>query len=95
MASIFAKQLANEVTDDGKNSLIIRYIKFLFPKVDTMSDKYNYAKKYRILTPLAWIHHFCSGVFHKDYRAKDKIKFALSSVNISKKHNALIKELDL
>ena len=94
-AAIFAKELAYDMTDEGSNSFINRYIRFLFPSVDNMSAKYNYAKKHRILIPIAWIHHILAGAFNKDFSMREKIKFASSSVNISKNRNNLIKELDL
>ena len=94
MASLFAKELAY----DGNNkndSVINKYMSFLFPQVDQMSEKYDYAKKNKLLTPIAWGHHLCAGVFNKDYSVKDKVKFATSSVSISQKRNNLIKDLEL
>ena len=94
MASLFAKELAY----DGNNkndSVISKYMKFLFPQVDQMSDKYDYAKNNKLLTPVAWGHHLCAGVFNKDYSVKDKVKFATSSASISQKRSKLIKRLEL
>ena len=55
----------------------------------------DYAKKYKILTPIAWIHHFCVWAFSSDYAIKDKMKFATSAMSISQKRNNLIKKLEL
>ena len=35
-----------------------------------MSEKYNYAKDNKILTPVAWAHHLGAGVLNKDYSLK-------------------------
>lgn len=56
----FISSVASEFTytsdkEDGKNqSSFLRYIRFLFPKMDRISDTYNYAKKYKVLKPFAW-----------------------------------------
>lgn len=82
--------------EDGKNySSLKRYISFLFPKVEDMSDRYNYAKKYKVLQPTAWGHHLIRGVFNKDYSLKDKIKFTTETVRVSQKRNDLINWLEL
>lgn len=82
--------------EGGKNkSSFKRYMRFLFPKVETMSDTYNYAKKYKVLHPVAWGHHLIRGVCNKDYSLKDKIKFTTDTVSVSQKRNNLINYLEL
>lgn len=82
--------------EGGKNeSSLKRYMRFLFPKVENMSDTYNYAKKHKILHPIAWIHHLIRGIFNKDYSLKDKIKFTTDTVSVSQKRNNLINYLEL
>lgn len=82
--------------EDVKNdSSLKRYMRFLFPKADDMSDTYNYAKKYKILIPAAWGHHLIRGLFNKNYSLKEKIKFTTETVSISQKRNDLINWLEL
>ena len=82
--------------ESGNNeSSFKRYMRFLFPKVETMSDTYNYAKKHKILHPVAWGHHLIRGVFNKDYSLKEKIKFTTETVSVSQKRNDLINYLEL
>ena len=82
--------------ESGKNeSSFKRYMRFLFPKVETMSDTYNYAKKYKVLHPVAWGHHLVRGIFNKDYSLKEKIKFTTETVSVSQKRNDLINYLEL
>ena len=82
--------------DNGKNkSPFKKYMNFLFPKVETMSDTYNYAKKYKVLHPVAWGHHLVRGVFNKDYSINEKIKFTTETVTISQKRKDLINWLEL
>ena len=81
---------------DGKNeNSFTRYMRFLFPKVENMSDTYNYAKKYKMLHPVAWGHHLVRGVCNKDYSLKEKIKFTTETVSVSQKRNDLINWLEL
>ena len=94
MASLFAKELAY----DGNNkndSVINKYMSFLFPQVDKMSEKYDYAKKNKLLTPVAWGHHLIRRVFNKDYSLKEKTKFTTETVSVSQKRNDLINYLEL
>lgn len=96
-AAAMAKQMAydKDFTSEAEISVYRRYFNALFPKVYTMSYKFDYAKKYKILTPIAWIHHFCVWAFSSDYAIKDKMKFATSAMSISQKRNNLIKKLEL
>ena len=91
-ASVFAKELA--YTDDN-SSVFKRYLQFLFPKVDSLGDKYNYAKNNKIFVPIAWIHHLFAGVFNKEYSFVEKMKFGFGAMSISKKKNKLIGWLEL
>lgn len=92
-----AKQISYDrnFSNKSERSIYTRYFDALFPKIETMECKFNYAKKYKVLTPIAWIHHFCIWVSNSDYTMKDKLKFATSSVSICEKRNNLIKELEL
>lgn len=93
VASEFA-YTADKGNKENESSLN-RYMKFLFPKVENMSDTYNYAKKYKVLHPMAWGHHLVRGVCNKDYSLKDKIKFTTETVSVSQKRNDLINWLEL
>ena len=93
VASEFAYDADKE---DGKSdSVFIKFIKYIFPPVENMSDKYSYAKNNKILVPIAWIHHLFAGVFNKDYSLKDKLKFTTAVVGVSKKRNDLIEWMEL
>lgn len=46
MASLFVKELAYDM-NNKEESIINRYMKFLFPKANQMSEKYDYAKNIR------------------------------------------------
>lgn len=82
--------------EDGNNkSSFNRYMRFLFPKVENMSDTYNYAKKCKVLYPIACGHHLVRGVLNKDYSLKEKIQFTTETVSISQKRNDLINWLEL
>ena len=73
----------------------MKFVRYIFPPVENMSDKYSYAKNNRILVLIAWIHHLFAGVFNKDYSLKDKLKFTTAVVGVSKKRNDLIEWMEL
>ena len=93
----FMGEVVFDKEEESRNNLGIvkRFLGILFPPVDKMSDKYNYAKKTKILIPIAWIHHLIAGVFNKDYKFFDKIKFFISTIYLSKKKGKMLKELNL
>lgn len=72
-----------------------RFLGIIFPPIDKMSDKYDYAKRNKVLAPIAWIHHLISGIFNKDYNFFDKVKFFMSTISIAKKKDKMLKELNL
>lgn len=72
-----------------------KYFEMLFPNVENMSDKYDYAKKNKVLTPVAWAHHLGAGVLNKDFSIGNKIKFISSGIKISKRKRKLLEELEL
>lgn len=79
----------------NEKSVTKKYLDLVFPKVENMSDKYDYAKKNKVLTPIAWAHHLGAGVLNKDYSAKNKMEFLTKSVKVAKKKKELLEELDL
>lgn len=72
-----------------------KMINLFFPPIHEMSDKYNYAKKNKLLAPVAWIHHLFVGFFHPSYSYKDKIKLVISGYKIVKQRADMIEWLEL
>ena len=98
MANQFATQVAFNFQDKDSNATlgaINRYFRFIFPKIDDMSDKYSYAKKVNILTPIAWIHHLFAGVFASEYSFKDKVEFLTKGVAKAVNRNKLLDWMEL
>lgn len=98
MASNFANQVAFNYKGKDSNSTIgaiRRYFRFIFPSIETMSDKYSYARKIRILTPIAWIHHLFSGIFRKEYNFTDKIRFLTKGAKESVEKNKILSWMEL
>ena len=98
MANQFATQVAFNFEEKDSNATlgaINRYFRFIFPKIDDMSDKYSYAKKVKILTPIAWIHHLFAGVFASDYSFKDKVEFLTKGVAKAVNRNKLLDWMEL
>ena len=93
-ASEFAFNQGKGATD-GSFSIFKKFIKLLFPSINDMSDKYSYAKRFKILAPIAWIHHLIQGVLNKDYSFSSKVKIATSTVSVANRRNRLLKELGL
>ena len=84
-------------TESGSSNIRIigRFIRLLFPPPNEMNNKYNYAKKYKILVPIAWIHHLIEGLFNKNYNTKNKVGMLLSTISVSTNRSKLLKKLEL
>ncbi len=78
-----------------KTSALYKYMRFLFPRINELGEKYSYAKRYTLLAPIAWIHHLFSGLFHKEYSLNQKIKFFFKGYKIAKKRERLFKWIEL
>ncbi|MPQ42616.1 nucleotidyltransferase domain-containing protein [Clostridium tarantellae] len=98
LSKMFANQLACNFAEEGNDTLdsvYKRFLSLLFPPIDEMDNRYDYAKKNKVLSPVAWGHHLVNGALNTKYSMKDKINFAKSSVKSSTKRNKLIKRLEL
>ena len=98
MANQFATQVAFNFEEKDSNATlgaINRYFRFIFPKIDDMSDKYSYAKKVKILAPIAWIHHLFAGVFASEYSFKDKVEFLTKGAAKAANRNRLLDWMEL
>ena len=94
---VFGNNLLNAevVFKEGNSNKMRSVINLICPPASTLSSNYSYAKQYKILTPVAWIHHFLSGIFNKEYNILEKLKFLTFSTSTFKKRNKLIKDLGL
>ena len=98
MANQFATQVAFNFEDKDSNATlgaIKRYFRFIFPRIDDMSDKYSYAKKFKILAPIAWIHHLFVGIFASEYTFKDKFEFLTKGAARAVNRNKLLDWMEL
>lgn len=98
MTNQFATQVAFNFEDKDSNATlgaIKRYFKFIFPPIESMSDKYRYAKKFKILSFIAWIHHLFVGVFTKEYSFKDKFEFLTKGASVAVNRSKLIDWMEL
>lgn len=90
LAHDFGNDISNSEESNLKN-----FLSLLFPSLEDMNDKYNYAKKFKILLPIAWIHHLFAGVFNKEYSLLDKFKFITLAYKKSNDKTKMIKWLEL
>ena len=96
LSHMFANQIAVDSDyNKGKVDISLRHKEIIFPKVDEMSERYNYAKKYKILKPIAYIHHLLAGLFRKEYQIKDKFNFITKGSTIAIEKNELINWLQI
>ena len=96
--NMFGRELAfDKNTESGSSNIRImgRFIRLLFPPSNEMNNKYNYAKKYKILVPIAWIHHLIEGLFNKNYNTKNKVGMLFSTISVSTNRSKLLKKLEL
>lgn len=91
----FRAQVGYDIDDDSTFSMIKRYIQVILPPISKLSDRYAYAKKYKILLPAAWIHHIYVGVTTKEYDSESKKKFLTSTISNAKSRNKVVRWLEL
>jgi len=94
----FGNQVAFNYEGKDKNATfgaMKRYMKFIFPKVDAMPKNYNYAKKFKVLTPIAWIHHLFSGALKREYSIGEKFKFIFTGSFVAIRKNKLLEWMEL
>jgi hypothetical protein len=63
---------------EKQGSIIKVYLSLIFPSPEKLANKYAYARKYKLLLPLAWVHRLIYIIFRKDYSLSNK-KIFLSS----------------
>ena len=80
----FRAQVGYDIDDDSTFSMLKRYIQVILPPISKLSDRYAYAKKYKILLPAAWIHHIYVGITTKKYDSESKKKFLTSTISNAK-----------
>lgn len=96
--TVLGNELAKDLTTNKKgkeNNVILNFLKFIFPPIDKLPKKYEYAKRYKILVPIAWSHHLISGIKNQDYSGKEKLKLICTGIFISRKRNKLLRNLEL
>lgn len=91
----FRAQVGYDIEEDNTISMIKRYIQIILPPPSKLSDRYGYAKKYKILLPIAWIHHIFVGITTKEYSKESKKKFLTSTISNAKSRNKVVKWLEL
>ena len=52
-------------------------------------------QKYKILLPIAWIHHIYVGITTKEYDSESKKKFLTSTISNAKSRNKVVRWLEL
>ena len=98
MSNQFATQVAFNFEDKDSNATlgaVKRYFRFIFPRIDDISDKYSYAKKVRVLAPIAWIHHLFEGIFTSKYSFNDKFEFLIKGAATAVNRNKLLDWMEL
>ena len=60
-----------------------------------MSEKYTYAKKNKLLVPVAWVQHLGAGITNKNYKISDKVKFITVGSRKVIKRTELLRWLEL
>lgn len=91
----FRAQVGYDIDNDSTFSMIKRYIQVILPPISKLSDRYAYAKKYKILLPAAWIHHIYVGITTKKYDSESKKKFLTSTISNAKSRNKVVRWLEL
>lgn len=94
------KQYANwSAYDLDENESKKRYLRkvfyIMFGHIDTWGDKYNYAKKNKILIPIAYIHKVLYGLLGNKFTLKEKLNLIFKTTKETKNKDELLKWLEL
>lgn len=94
------KQYANwSACDLDENESKKRYLRkvfyIMFGHIDTWGDKYNYAKKNKLLIPIAYIHKVLYGLFGDKFTLKEKFNLIFKTTKETKNKDELLKWLEL
>lgn len=95
LSKMYGNQIAYYVHNNDGLSITKRIIAQLFPPINKLPKRFDYAKKYTILTPVAWSHWFLYGIFNKEYDFLNKLKLLSSTLFISRRRNKLLRWLEL
>lgn len=91
---LLISHIAFDLEEDSiNNNVFKRYLKLFFPSVNQIGDKYSYAKKIKILLPIAWIHRIFNGIISDEF--KNKKSFLMANFIKAHKKNKLLKWLEL
>ena len=60
-----------------------------------LGDRYSYAKKNKILLPIAWIHRIVIWIFDRNSSILEKFKMYVNARSILKRHRELLDWLEL
>lgn len=89
----FARALS--MIDNDSQSVEKRFLEIIFPKIDNMSDIYSYAKKNKILAPVAWGHHVVRGICNENFSLKNKLDILFKSVDTAKERGKFLEKIGL
>ena len=85
----------NQNDDNPFISMMKKLIIVLNPADETLEGKYSYAKKIKILKPIAGVQQIYHSRFNEDYSLIENIKILYRGIKISKDRNNLIKWLEI
>lgn len=91
----FRAQVAYDIDSDDKLSIIKRYIEIILPPPSRLSDKYKYARKIKLLLPIAWIHHGIVGITNSNFNKESKRRFLTSTISKAQERNIIVRWLEL
>ncbi|MEG0952198.1 nucleotidyltransferase domain-containing protein [Niameybacter sp.] len=87
--------IAREKKSKATGSTNGSFIRFIFPKASSLSHQYNYAKKYPICLPIAWVHRLLFGEGHKTYQLQEQWTFIITGMSAVGKKKKLLTLLKL
>lgn len=81
--------------DEGKKGYLRKVFYIMFGPIDTWGDKYNYAKKNKVLIPIAYIHKVLYGLFGNKFTLKEKFNLIFKTTKETKNKDEILKWLEL
>lgn len=80
---------------NNKHNYLNKLICIIFRPINTWGNKYNYAKKNKLLIPIAYVHKVLYGLFGNKFTLKEKFNLIFKTTKETKNKDELLKWLEL
>lgn len=81
--------------EGNKGIRVRKYIRRIFPTSEKLSDNYDYAKKHKMLLPIAWGHRLFNGIFKRKVSVKNQIESMKTATDKAKEQTSILEYFNI